>query len=451
MENNIVLTPLVALSPVDELLSGMRGVPETIGMAALFTGEPPPLDALRDRVAERWGELPRLRQVLCPPVSSPRLRRRRRWLMLDRFDAGRQVLAADDADDDADGTELAGLLGRLVARPLPAGVPPWQLRTVRTGGGFAVVLTAHHALLDGRSLERLLTRLLDGDPGRGSRSSSGVAAVRTLRARSGEPARRLHSAMGPGRGLPVPAGPTRPTRSARSPQTPQPPQPDLAWAEVDADAMKAARRSLPGLGASVNEVLLAGAAGALRSVHGEPARWPGAPRPLYASFAVDLRTPEDNDVLGNRVSMVRVPLPVAVGDAHERLAACRGLLAAYGPVAGPDMVTGIINTAWRLGPWALRALTARTNSPRYVPVAGAVMKWPRGTWSLDGRPLKRVVPLPAVPVPGTVGIALTDCGGAFTLCVVSRTCPGHARLLADAFTRELSALQLTARPAAGRS
>lgn len=215
--------------------------------------------------------------------------------------------------------------------------------------------------------------------------------------------------------------------------------------------MKAARRSLPGMGASLNELLLAGAAGALRTVHGEPARWPGAPRPLYAAFAVDLRTPEEHEVLGNRISVVRVPLPVAVGDAGERLAACRGLLTAYGPVAGPDMAGGIVNTAGRLGPWALRALTARTNSPRYVPVAGAVMKWPRGTWSLDGRPLERVVPLPPVPAAGTIGLALTDCGGAFTLCAVSHTFPGHARLLADAFIRELPALDLTARRAAGRS
>lgn len=79
------------------------------------------------------------------------------------------------------------------------------------------------------------------------------------------------------------------------------------------------------------------------------------------------------------------------------------------------------------------------------------MKWPRGTWSLDGRPLERVVPLPPVPAAGTIGLALTDCGGAFTLCAVSHTFPGHARLLADAFIRELPALDLTARRAAGRS
>ncbi|MFP8964700.1 wax ester/triacylglycerol synthase domain-containing protein, partial [Streptomyces nanhaiensis] len=174
----------IALSPVEEVHCGARGVPETVGMAALFTGRPPGADALRARVGERWGGLPRLRRVLLAPAPPARLRGHR-WLPLDRFDARRHVTAVTAVTaDGGDRAAFTALLGRLVARPLPAGLPPWRL-TLVTGadrGRFAVVLTAHHALLDGRSLEILLSSLFDGTPGRGGRSGTGVRAVGALSA-----------------------------------------------------------------------------------------------------------------------------------------------------------------------------------------------------------------------------------------------------------------------------
>ncbi|MDG9703510.1 wax ester/triacylglycerol synthase domain-containing protein [Streptomyces sp. DH37] len=441
MERNI------ALSPVEEVHCGARGVPETVGMAALFTGGPPDPDGLRARVEERWGGLPRLRRVLLRPAAPARLRGHR-WLPLDRFDTRRHVVDADaDAGGEAVSTGRTGsdgstgsdgftaLLGRLVTRPLPAGLPPWRLTLVpRAGRGrFAVVLTAHHALLDGRSLEILLSRLFDGTPGRGGRTGGGVEAVRALRAAHPEPG-RPGMPLGPGRALPLPAGPR--------------PLPDLAWTEVDADAVRAARRALPGPGATLNEVLLAAAAGALRAVHGDPDRWPGAPRPLYGSFPVDLRTPEEDRMLGTAVSAVRVPLPVTVADPRERLAACRGALTAFGPVrGGADTVRRAVGAAGRLGPWAVRLLAALSCSPGFCPVTCLAFGWPRGPWSLDGRPLERIVPLPPVLAPGTVCLALTDCAGAYTLSAVTHTLPGRARPLADALVRELACLARPSEPA----
>ncbi|GAA2449139.1 wax ester/triacylglycerol synthase domain-containing protein [Streptomyces macrosporus] len=419
----------IALSPVDELLCAVRGVPETIGVAALFAGEPPRVEALRARVAERWGGLPRLCRVLLRP-REPAWLRPHRWLALERFDPAHQVVDAEDGPDGAGAADFTGLLGRLVARPLPDGLPPWRLLLVRRAGEgrFALVLTAHHALLDGRSLERLLSRLLDGGSGRGGRTAGGVRAVRALRDahpdHAGPPV-RPPLPLGPGRALPPPAGAD--------------PRPEAAWTEVDAGAVRAARRALPGLGATLNEVLLAAATGALRAVHGEPDRWPGAPRPLYGTFPVDLRAPGEEDALGNVVSVVRVPLPVDEDDPVARLAACRGLLAAHGPVRGADAATRLVDAAARLGPWALRLLAAWAGTPGHAPVACVAFRWPRGPWSLDGGPMERVIPLPPVQPPGTAGLALTDCGGVFTLCAVTHTLPGHARLLADAFGRELAA------------
>ncbi|SEQ47265.1 wax ester/triacylglycerol synthase domain-containing protein [Streptomyces radiopugnans] len=424
----------IALSPVEEVHCGARGVPETVGMAALFTGRPPGADALRARVGERWGGFPRLRRVLLDPAPPARLRGHR-WLPLDRFDTRRHVHAVHAADggDGGDRAAFTALLGRLVARPLPVGLPPWRLTLVAGAdrGRFAVVLTAHHALLDGRSLEILLSSLFDGTPGRGGRSGTGVRAVEALsaahpdRVRPGLP--RPSAALGPGRALPLPRG--------------RRPEPDLAWTEVDADAVRAARRALPGLGATLNEVLLAAAAGALRTVHGDPERWPGAPRPLYGAFPVDLRTPREDRMLGTAVSAVRVPLPVTAADPGERLAACRGALAAFGPVhGGADTVRRAVGAAARLGPWAVRLLAALSCSPGFCPVTCLAFGWPRGPWSLDGRPLERIVPLPPVLAPGSVCLALTDHAGAYTLTAVTHTLPGLARPLADALARELTGL-----------
>ncbi|MGY1454275.1 wax ester/triacylglycerol synthase domain-containing protein [Streptomyces sp. SS8] len=436
-----------ALSPVEEVHCGARGVPETVGMAALFTGGPPDADALRARVLERWGRLPRLRLVLLPPAPPARLRGHR-WLPLDRFEVRRHVTvvnAADttdtaaDAADSGDGAAFTALLGRLVTRALPAGLPPWRLTLVRGAGRgrFAVVLTAHHALLDGRSLEILLSRLFDGTPGRGVRRGTGVGAVGALGAarldRSRPPAA---PGAGPGRALPLPPGLR--------------PRPDLAWTEVDAEAVRAARRALPGLGATLNEVLLAAAAGALRTVHGDPDRWPGAPRPLYGSFPVDLRTPQEDRMLGTAVSAVRVPLPVTAAGPAERLAACRGALAAFGPLrGGADTVRRAVGAAGLLGPWAVRLLASLSCSPGFCPVTCLAFGWPRGPWSLDGRPLERIVPLPPVLAPGTACLALTDYAGAYTLTAVTHTLPGGARLLAGALTRELALLARLPEPVTG--
>ncbi|NEY32110.1 DUF1298 domain-containing protein [Streptomyces sp. PRKS01-65] len=412
-------------------------------MALLFTGEPPLLDALRERVAERWGGIPLLRRSLLRP-GRPSWLRRHRWQQTEDIDLRAHVAEVRAAVPGAGrgDTGFTGLLARLVAEPVPDGPPPWRLRLVRPGPGrgpqerFALVLTTHHALMDGRSLERLLSRLLDGGTGRGGAIHGGVRAARTpggaVPAHEA-PGSRLKGAGRPldalrsGRALPLASGPPRP-------------EGDFAWTALDTDTVRAARRALPGLGATLNELVLAASTGALRAVHGAPDRWPGAARPLYGMFSVDLRTPDQGEELGNFVSVVRLPLPVAADGPRERLLACRDLLAGTGPAHGADTTTRLVSAASRAGPWALRLLIRRAGSPRWAPVACTVIRWPRGPWSLDGASLERVIPLAPMQTPGGVRVVLTDYARAFTLSVTGHTPGGHARDLADAFGRELASL-----------
>ncbi|MFK8906545.1 wax ester/triacylglycerol synthase domain-containing protein [Streptomyces sp. YS-3] len=415
-----------ALAPTDELSCSRRGVPSTIALAALFAGEPPDQESLYDRVAQRWGRLPRLRQVLSSPERLGWLRRHH-WQRADCLDPRRHILSVDCAKDPL---RLTALLRELITRPFPEGLPPWQLRVVRQvdDSHFALVLTAHHALLDGQSLLHLATRLLDGDGCvfDGDGEASGAPRRVPLSAeRAQQPSTdstRQSTGLRLGRTLPVNLG------SA--------PQPDLAWAEIDAEMIRSARRALPGLGATLNEVLLAGVSGTLRHVHGEPDRWPGAPRPLYGCFPVDLRTRQEAEVLGNMVSLVRFPLPVDTSDPRERLTACQGVLGKYKPEAAAQG----IDAAAKLGPWALRAIAAWGNRPGALPVSCPAFRWPRGTWSLDGRPLTSVIPCPVMPPPGGIAVSLMNCSGTFTLCTISNTVSGHARALTDSFPRELESL-----------
>ncbi|WP_158708924.1 WS/DGAT domain-containing protein [Streptomyces sp. NRRL S-920] len=432
---------------MDELLCGAGPHPKPpIAMAALFTGAPPPLDDLRDRVVERWGGLPLLRRTLLRPAR-PTWLRPHRWVPLDGFDVRAHVREhVLDTDEGAGGRAFTDLLGRLVTQPVPDGLPPWRLRLVRTARQtgaqewFGLVLTAHHALMDGRSLELLLSGLLDGGHPRGAKATGRARAVRAPQVipgpRRAAPAERPRStgrpldALRTGQALPLPSGPPGAKR-------------DLAWVDVDTDAVRAARRALPGLGASLNEILLAASAGALRTVHGEPDHWAAATRPLYGLFAVDLRTPEQPNTLGNVVSAVRIPLPMAIDDPRERLAACRAVAAAPDSAHTAAAATHLLSTAARLGPWGLRLLAVRANSRRWAPVVCTAIRWPRGPWSLDGAPLAKAITLPQVQNPEAVSLTLTSYAGTHTLSVISNTPPGQARLLAAAFERELTSVGST--------
>jgi hypothetical protein len=410
----------IFLSATEGLHASNSGVPQTFGVVALFSGEAPGISGLRKLVAERWGPLPRLRWVL--PVAHGG-HGRRRWTVLDRFDPCRQVVVADG------GPELADLLGELVVRPLPGGLPPWQLQVVQqaSGDGFALVLVVHHALMDLASLNTLFCQLLDGPPPHeraGDTPARSHFPTGSRRPYEGKgKAHTLLGLLGASRSLPL-------VRTDRA-------QPALAWTSVDAGALRAAQSALPGHGATPTEVLLAAAAGALRAVYGSPDRWPGKAAPLYAGVPVNLRTPQSAQELGNILSGTRVPLPVTADRPEERLAACRGMVASLRR-EHTDAGTRLVSGAARLGPRALRGLAAL--APRLAPVGCTAVKWMEGAWFLDGRPLIRAIVMPTLSVPGTLYFTLVSHADTLSLCVVSHTFPDHARLLADSFNREMALL-----------
>ncbi|MFE9773422.1 wax ester/triacylglycerol synthase domain-containing protein [Streptomyces sp. NPDC005931] len=411
----------VALTAAEGIHAGNPRVPQTFAVAALFSGGPPDLEALRGRVAARWGPVTRLRRVL--PVSRPPLGvGRQRWDVLDHFDPARHVVAS------ADGGDLTDLLAATVSRRLSAGLPPWRLRVVPHIGrdGFALVLTVHHALMDGASAQTLLDRLLDGPSPPAGRNVSSAPVGDHGPTRPGVPtgdtgaARLTLGLLRPSRRLP--------TGSTRT-------LPQATWRPLDAGVFAAARNALPGQAVTRTEMVLVAAAGALRAVYGPPEAWAGRPGPVCAGVPVSTRS--ETGELGNMLSGLRVTLPVTAAHPRARLTACRGVVGAL-RTEHAQIGTRVLETAGRLGPPALRGLAAL--QPHIAPIGCTSFRWKQGPWSLEGRPLTRVIMVPALSVAGTCYFVVTECDDALTLCVGAHAPARHARLLAAAFERELAVL-----------
>ncbi|QSY50016.1 wax ester/triacylglycerol synthase domain-containing protein [Streptomyces griseocarneus] len=293
-----------AMPPLDAWLyrhQSSGAVCMTVGVMAWFDGAPPPMVWLRERVAARWGAQERL--CLTPDAATgPRA-----W---PRWVAGPPFAAEDHVVEGpvAAAAPAEAVVARLLAQPLGPGRPPWQLHLLPAAGGFALLLRAHHALLDGGSLIALLRTLLDAPVA----ALPGPRAGREPTARADAPASRAARARAQAdmvpRGRPLPFHGAVDSRRA------------VAWSRLSMADVGAARDALPTGRASANAVFLAATAGALRAAGAVGRlRLPG----VCAMVPVDVRTADEAAVLGNRYATVRVPLPLG-GDARGRLARVDG-------------------------------------------------------------------------------------------------------------------------------
>ncbi|MFE9426865.1 wax ester/triacylglycerol synthase domain-containing protein [Kitasatospora sp. NPDC006697] len=247
-----------------------------VSLVAWFDGPAPTLAELRLLTDKQWSALPRLRMV---PRAAPTAAGWPHWTDGGPFAPERHVHSGPGCR-----TEL---IGRLAADPLPTDRPPWQLHLLPTRTGFALLLRAHHALLDGISLGTLLDALLglppaEPEPGPEHHRPGPLTRLARLAGDLVPQSRRLpiHGSPGPGR--------------------------KVAFATVGSTELAAARAALPAARSSGTAVFLAAAAGALHRLDLlGPAR-PGRPTALVP---VDARGPEQRGLLGNRYATVRIPLP----------------------------------------------------------------------------------------------------------------------------------------------
>ncbi|WP_128432108.1 wax ester/triacylglycerol synthase domain-containing protein [Streptomyces cyaneus] len=396
-----------------------NGMPGTIGIAAVFPGGPFDLAQVRSRVRDRWGGLDRMSLVLQPPTG-PAALSGHRWSAARPFDPAAHITATDQ--------ELESLLADGVSHRLPVERPLWRLLVTRQ----AIVLFAHHALLDGRSLETLFRLLMDDAAAPGP---LGRGAAHPLAAGQQRPA----------------VGPAAVCRELRrigvfgQPLPPAPlgePRPSVAVIELDPQVMRTARRQpADGRGSTLNELLLSTYAGALRACHGPLRSWPKGPTPFYATVPVDLRTRHNAHHLGNGVTALRMALPVDLASPVARLRACQDEVAAFdGRCDAHRAILPALQAAARTVPWLAGAMAKRLARPELTTSLCTAFKWRDNPSHLHGRPLSRIVPLPQLSPPGTANLCLVHTADAYTLTVVGNLRGGDAGTIGEAVERELKAV-----------
>jgi len=276
---------------------------------------------------------------------------------------------------------LMALVGDLLGSPLERSRPLWDLHLVHLPAGSAVVVRLHHALGDGVAMMHVLGTLADVAPphpaGAHGRVRPGPAAW--LRG-SASLVRRVLLRPEPITGLKGPLG--RRKLAAVSPA-------------ISLDEVKRIGRAL---GATVNDVLLAALAGALRSYLGTD----DEELTLRMVMPVDLRRTGD-ERLGNRFGLVFVELPVGLREPRERLAECKRRLDELKDSPQAVLVYALLQLAGRLPVWG-EGLLVDIFGARATAVATNV-PGPRQPLLLGGRPVRQIMFW--VPQSGRLGLGVS--------------------------------------------
>ncbi len=398
------------------------GSPLHFGAVAICDGPPPPADELVALIERRIGRVPRYRRRL---ARSPLDHGRPRWVEDPAFRVEAHVhhtaLPAPGGR-----AELFELVARVFATPLDRGRALWELWLVEglDDGSFALLFKTHHALVDGLAGVEVARAVLDGGDAAPATASSTPAAPggllgRTLRdgvdgAKDAVVLGRAvaSQALAPGRTL---AG----ARSAASgvlalarelavaaPDTPlRSNGPGRSFATVSCEMAELTRAD-----ATVNDVLLAAIAGALRRFL-NARELPTDGLELRALVPVALRAPGSAGALGNRVAGVRTTLPVGIADPLGRLEAVRSAMTAA--KASPQALgVRVVTALGGLAPPPLIAALGRTQiAPRLFNLGVTNVPGPPERLSLLGRPLRAIVPVPPLPHGHALSIAMLSYDG----------------------------------------
>jgi diacylglycerol O-acyltransferase / wax synthase len=302
------------------------------------------LARLTDVLAERIPLVPVLRRKL---LNVPLGLDQPYWIDDPDFDIEYHVreLALPRPGSDA---QLAEQVARLHARPLDRSRPLWEIYLI-TGLArrrAAVYSKIHHAAVDGTSGAELLTVLLDLTPsGRelpapepfrpasppplpelAARAALRLAWRPVQTARLANELIRVLPTLAPAvstlvggmLGLNRGDGQVIPTTLGRAPATPFnkqiTPHRRVAFRSVDLDTVKAVKNAF---GVSVNDVVMAMCAGALRRWLTDHDALPA--QPLIAMIPVSIRDPASKGALGNKVSAMLAMLPTHVAEPDLRL------------------------------------------------------------------------------------------------------------------------------------
>ena len=418
-----VRVPVDRASPADlmQLATDVGPAPMHVGaLLILDTGPGFNVAEAQRLLGERVHAVPRLRQRLrrAPPGCG-----RPFWADDPAFDLRhhvRQLPCPPPGDQRA----LLAVAAAVTGAPLPRSRPLWSATFV-TGladGGTGLVIVMNHVLADGIGGLAVLARLVDESPGlppghpERARFPVPAPGARTLAADAWtDRARRLAHPASSVRtirqGL-AELGGTRPPRSLPATSLNRPTGPQRRLDVIAAD-LAAVRDLGHAHGGTVNDVILAAIAGALRALlasRGEQLDL------VTASVPVSARQAATGGQLGNQVGVMPVTLP-AGGDlaarltriaaiTRERKRAARGTSAA---VLGPPFRL--------LAPTGL--LRWYVNRQRLIHTFATNLRGPAEPLTFAGAPVQAVIPIPNTTGNVTVTFAALSYAGTLRITVLS--------------------------------
>jgi diacylglycerol O-acyltransferase len=439
-----------------------------VGGILIFEGPAPRYVDLVEHVRGRLNQVPRFRQrLVVPPLEAGRP------LWADDANFNLTYHVRHTALPEPGGEEqLKRLAGRVFSQRLDRSKPLWEMWLVQglERDRFALLTKTHHAMVDGISGVDIGTVLFDlerepepaaGEDGWEPEPSPSTArllargatdavtaplklaerAVEAVR-RPEYAARRLAEALeGVGEVIGALADP--------APDVPlnQPigPHRRFTWARSELATFKRIKNAL---GGTVNDAVLAVVTGALREwLHGRGVRTEGLQ--LRALVPVSIRTEDERGELGNRLAVMRGPLPVYVEDPARRLRLVseqmEGLKRSK-QALGAEVIARFNDFA----PPTLLAQAARLNfSTRLFNLIVTNVPGPQIPLYVLGRELEEVFPVAFLPENHALAVAIMSYNGRVDFGLLADyDSMGDVEEIARGITDSLSELEEAAATAA---
>jgi diacylglycerol O-acyltransferase len=401
-----------------------------VGGVLIFEGPPPSYDDLLDHIRGRLHLVPRFRQKLAfPPLQSGRPF----WIDDPSFNLEYHVrhsaLPSPGSEE-----QLENMAARQFSQQLDRTKPLWELWLVQglKRKRFALISKTHHALVDGVSGVDIATVLFDvkpvpepaeadhewvpsPSPSPASLLARGAESVASTPVRA---AKRLGAAVTHPRPAvrQVTEGAEAIGEVAWNFANPAPDVPlnteigsyrRFEWTRAELATFKRIKNAL---GGTVNDVVLAVVAGALRRwLHGRGIRTEGLE--LRALVPVSIRAEDEHGHLGNKIAAVRGPLPVYIADPVRRLQAVRESMR---DVKSSKQALGaeVISRFNDFAPPTLLAQASRINfSTRLFNLIVTNVPGPQIPLYVLGRELQDIFPVAFLPENHALAIAIMSYNG----------------------------------------
>ncbi|MBA2517896.1 MAG: wax ester/triacylglycerol synthase family O-acyltransferase [Solirubrobacterales bacterium] len=402
-----------------------------VGAVMIFEGPPPTYPDFVNQIRGRLHLVPRYRQKLAvPPLETGRPL----WVDDTSFNLEFHVRHTALPKPGSE-LQLRALAARIHSQRLDRTKPLWEFWLVQglESNRFALISKAHHALVDGVAGVDLVTVLFDltpvpaptlseGEPWVPCREPSPIdLAARGIKGLIRTP---LHLATR------ATVAATRPSQTLGATREAVEGIGEVAWAALNPapetplnvpigphrrlvvvrNELTDFRRVKDAFGTTVNDVVLAVVAGALRRwLQSRGVRTEGLE--LRALVPVSIRTDEQHGQMGNRIAAMRGPLPVYVDDPVARL---RVVKQAMDGLKHSKQAVGaeVLAAAQRFAPPTVLAQASRLNfSTRLFNLLVTNVPGPQFPLYVLGRELEDLFPVAFLPRDHALAVAIMSYNG----------------------------------------